>query len=80
MASAVCEYRCSTSDSALLAYATIFRSSCPGLFCVRIADNPLGDASVGNSVSLFESKYAMTVSLVSIFLILLNDCSCFSPY
>ena len=53
----VCEYRNSTGDEGLLAYATTLPSSCPGVFWVRIADRPHGDASVTNSVSLFWSKW-----------------------
>ena len=52
----VWEYLSSTGVSDLLTYATILRSSCPGVRCERIADNPYGEASVVSSDSLFLSK------------------------
>ena len=52
----VCEYYCSTGLCDLLAYATICKSSCSGLHCDKVADNPHGDAPVVNSVLLFLSK------------------------
>lgn len=52
----VCEYRRSTDVSALLTYATTRGSSVPPDVYKRIADNPVGEASVISCVSLLGSK------------------------
>lgn len=59
----VCEYRLLTGESARLTYATTLRSSEPGVFCTSIVDKPVGDASIGSSVSLPGLKYAMALAL-----------------
>lgn len=71
----VWEYRCFTGES-----STGICYNLPVLFteslCTNIADNPVGEASVVSSVSLFWSKYTITFALVSSFLICWKDYSC----
>ena len=76
----VCEYYRSTGLSDLLAYATICKSSCSGLHCDKVADNTHCDASVVNSVLLFPSKLANTISLVRRYFILFQAFVCCSSH
>ena len=58
-------YRFSGSVRLRLAYCPTCQHCSPGFLCVRVAANPIGYPSMCSSCSAWGSKYAWTVSLLS---------------